>query len=355
MKIAIYTQHLSSGGAEKRASIYSNYFAEKGIDVCLITMYKVSVEYKLNSNVERYCVAENKEEYHKLSKFERLKKLREIIRQLRPEKIISFLPIFTCYAILAIKFKKDLKKIKIIHSVTLYQRKYKPLNRLIDLFCCLFANAICLQCKEQLKCNWLFKKKCFVSYNPIIDNFDSTTHKNFNVLSIISAGRLTKQKNFEFAIKAVAKAHKDIPNIKYDIFGKGPQKDKLAELINKLKAGNYIELHEFSPNILDEYKKHNIILSTSKYEGFPNGLAEGMMTGLVGLSTPCKSGPCEIIENEVNGFLFKKESELINILSKLSLDKDLCIKLSKNAHEICLHKFNHQQILDTYLEQIGKI
>jgi glycosyltransferase involved in cell wall biosynthesis len=42
---------------------------------------------------------------------------------------------------------------------------------------------------------------------------------------------------------------------------------------------------------------------TSDYEGMPNALAEAMAIGLPSISTDCKTGPRDLIDDGKNGFL----------------------------------------------------
>ena len=356
MKVVIYTQYLESGGAEKRASVYANYLFKQGVDVSLVTMHKTKKEYFVEKGIPRYFVADSLDDYLKLGKKQRLTGLKKHLLDIKPDVVISFLPTFSFYATLAVKFNKRLKHTtKLVHSVTLYQRKYSFLERCVDFLCCLYADKISLQCQEQLKCNKLFKKKCIVSFNPIHDSWDDKIVREYNDLSIISVGRMTKQKNFEMAINAVAKAHNINKKISLDIFGEGPTKDKLISLVNKLNANDYIRILPFSYNLKEEFAKHNVYLSTSRFEGFPNALVEAMMSGLVCLSTSCPTGPKEIIDDGENGFLFKNTDELSSKLIELSENKAVCKEIGKQARKKAKECFEDSAVLPKYLKEISKI
>ena len=355
MRVVVYTQYFKSGGAEKRASVYANYLFTHGVDVHAVTMYKTETEYPIKEGLPRYYVSDSLDNYLKLKKKERLNKLKEHLLNINPDIVISFLPTFSFYAMLAIKYDKRLKHIKLVHSVALYQRKYSLKERFVDFMCCKKADRIVLQCEEQRKCNKLFKKKCLVSYNPIKDQWSDNIKRDYDKLSVISVGRLTKQKNFKLAIEGVYKAHVLDENITLDVYGEGPLKDKLENYITKLKANDYIKIHPFSYDLVNEYQKHNVFILSSKFEGFPNALAEAMMSGLVCLSTPCPTGPKEIIEHKKNGMLFKNSKELSQYLLELINNQDLCLKLSEEARKSAKERFEDQVVLPGYLEEISKI
>lgn len=352
MKIMIFTQSITGGGAEKRASVYTNYMYKKGFDVTLVTMWPKDKEYYLEKGVKRSNVTDSQEKYIKLSKKERLKRLKKVIIDLKPDKIISFLPIFTAYVILATKFSRRTKNIEVIHSVALYQRKYKFFSRLIDIFCCVFSDKISLQCKEQLKCNKLFKKKCIISYNPIKDNWGNQSLQ-FDSLKAMCVGRLTKQKNFKLAILSAVEAHNANVDISLDIFGSGPQEKTLKKIINKNNANDYIHINGFSPNLINEYSKHNIFILSSKYEGFPNVLGEAMMAGLVCLSSKCPSGPKEMIANNHNGYLINNRQELSKKLCFLAENKALCNNIGQEARKTALELFSDTVVLPKLIQLLN--
>ena len=355
MRVVIYTQFFYGGGAEKRASVYANYLFNNGVDVHAVTMHKTETEYHIEKGIPRYYVSDSLDEYLKLSKKQRLNGLKKHLLDIKPDIVISFLPTFSFYAVLATKFDKRFKHIKLVHSVALYQRKYSFKERIVDFACCLYADRISLQCKEQLKCNKLFKKKCTVSFNPIEDKWSDNIERSYEKITAISVGRLTKQKNFEMAIRSIAKAHEINKNISLHIYGDGPLKEKLVNLVNKLSAKEYIKINPFSHNLEEEFVKHNVFISTSRFEGFPNALAEAMMSGLVCLSTPCPTGPKEIIDDQENGYLFKNEEQLSSYLIELAKDQEKCINLSNAARKKAKLCVEDNVVLPQYLEEISKI
>lgn len=66
--------------------------------------------------------------------------------------------------------------------------------------------------------------------------------KQNETLNILSVGRLVEMKGREYAIKAVTKLSREIPNIRYNIVGDGPLHDTLAKLIKDLNMQEIIHL-----------------------------------------------------------------------------------------------------------------
>ena len=78
------------------------------------------------------------------------------------------------------------------------------------------------------------------------------------------------------------------------------------------------------------------------------------MAGLVCLSTPCPTGPKEIIKSGKNGILFNDSNELSSNLLELISDANKCLELSKNARDTAKQYFEDVIVLPNYLENISK-
>ena len=51
------------------------------------------------------------------------------------------------------------------------------------------------------------------------------------------------------------------------------------------------------------YQKSDLYVMSSNFEGMPNALAEAMAIGLPSISTDCRTGPCDLIDDGKNGYL----------------------------------------------------
>jgi glycosyltransferase involved in cell wall biosynthesis len=55
--------------------------------------------------------------------------------------------------------------------------------------------------------------------------------------------------------------------------------------------------------VADYYRQASLYLMTSRYEGLPMVLIEAMSFGLPLVAYDCKTGPAELIDDGVNGYL----------------------------------------------------
>lgn len=141
-------------------------------------------------------------------------------------------------------------------------------------------------------------------YNPI-DSEAIRRSKGYNIRSkkIISVGRLTYQKNFESAVEVAAEVLSKHHDWEWDVFGQGEEFERLVALTQEKGIAEQMHFRGQVSDLYDRYSDYAIMVMTSRYEGFPMTLLEGMVNGLPLISFDVPTGPDEIIENGENGYL----------------------------------------------------
>ncbi|MES5935916.1 accessory Sec system glycosyltransferase GtfA [Mammaliicoccus lentus] len=120
--------------------------------------------------------------------------------------------------------------------------------------------------------------------------------------SIITASRLALEKHVDWLIKAVAVAKQKIPEITFDIYGEGSQKQVLKNLISENNAESYIALHGHV-NLNQVYENYELFLSGSTSEGFGLTLMEAIGSGLGLIGFDVNYGNPTFIDDQKNGYL----------------------------------------------------
>jgi len=216
---------------------------------------------------------------------------------------------------------------------------------------------------NQLHQKNIFKKEIIKFLpDPIIDikrflrkknetmNIFVPTKKNF----FISVGRLTKQKNFQYLINEFNEFIK--LNNDYDllIFGEGEDKKVLNQLIKKYGLKNRIFLMGFNDNVDKYLEKAEAFILSSLWEDPGFVLIEAAMSNLFIVSSNCKNGPIEFLNNGKGGILFEtnQKEALINSLKEyISLTEKKKFSMKIEAKKNCYKytSFRHSNIFQKIL------
>tara|TARA_X000001036_G_scaffold138123_1_gene130933 strand:+ start:1001 stop:2146 length:1146 start_codon:yes stop_codon:yes gene_type:complete len=188
------------------------------------------------------------------------------------------------------------------------------------------------------------KKKERLSYN--IDK------KNYNIVCV---GRLTKQKNFKLIINSFDQILKIKKNCKLIIIGEGEEKYYLQDLIDKKNLSKNITLVGFEKNIFKFLSNSNLFILSSLWEDPGWVLIEAAISDILILSSNCKNGPSEFIQDNKGGILFQNNStsdlvnkfrEINNLDKKQILAKKLFAKKKANEFTIFNHFLHFERILN---------
>ena len=139
-----------------------------------------------------------------------------------------------------------------------------------------------------------------------------------NSIHILFLASLTSRKRPDLLIKAVHSLEKNGINYHLDIIGEGPLKQKLIKQVKNLGISAKVQFHGHisEPYSMIQYADYLAIPSQS--EGISRAVLEALYFGI-----PCiirdVDGNDNIITHGVNGFLFKKDKELVNVLKTATL------------------------------------
>lgn len=309
MKIALFLYSMAGGGAERVVSYLLPFLTSQGYVVYLVLMND-TISYSIPKDVEIHYLEKSKPNENGFFKLLKL-------------------------PILAFKYARLLKRLKITHSFSLLTRP-----NYINVLAQNFANAstktiISERAHPSLQYGYgdaqskinnrlikkLYPKADFIIGNSkgnaedLIDNYDIHPDKikvihnpidlqvieeipaisNFfdsSYFNMVTVGRMDGGKNHQLLIKAI----KNVQNARLYILGAGVLKDDLLQLTKELQLENRVYFLGFDSNPYKYLKSADIFVFGSNHEGFPNVLLEAMACGLPILTTNCKSGPDEIME-----------------------------------------------------------
>lgn len=305
-KICIAIHGLAHAGAERVAASWANYLARHGNDVEILVYAPCEDTYDLDERVKILPIASNREDYFRMPKIKQLSDMRRILCREKPQVLISFLPKMQINMMFA-TLGMHLKRIETVRNNPWVDTDVGKKRFLWNL-CFWRSDKIIVQTKEQsLYFPQSLQEKCVVISNPISPEFlgNKKEYTGRETQRFVAAARLSQQKNYPLMIRAFARAAAGHPDCTLDIYGKGSPEAvaETEDLIRQLGMEGRICLRGWMQNISEELTKYDAFLMSSNYEGMPNALAEAMATGLVCLSTDCKTGPKDMIDPGVTGFL----------------------------------------------------
>lgn len=356
-KILIYMFNLAGGGAERTIVNLINNINKEIFEVILII--------GSNQNNDYINLVDNRIKIIYLNSDRRKKnilKISKIIRYEKPDILFSTLNINNITIILAKIL--SLKRVPIVVRETNNRTAaggVSLINRIITyiLYNYFSSNIISLSngVKEDLVKSFKIKnKKIKVIYNPVdLDKIYKLKNeeildlkKEENEKLIISVGRLAEQKDYFTLLKAFKIVEKNLKS-KLLILGKGPQEQLLKDKCYELNIEEKVVFMGFNDNPYKYMKNSDVFVLSSKWEGFGHVIVEAMATGIPVISTDCKSGPAEIINNNKYGILVpvgdykKMANEIQNILTNNELAQKYIEKGNYRKE-----KFNVSSIVKEY-------
>ncbi len=137
-------------------------------------------------------------------------------------------------------------------------------------------------------------------------------------LRIIAVGRLDPHKGIDRLIRAFASVAEANPDWDLRILGDGRQRAELENLIRSLRMNERVQMPGVVRDVARELCAAHVMAFPSRYEGFPNALAEGLALGLPAIGLRGVSGVEDLIVDGKTGLLVGEDcSALATALSQL--------------------------------------
>lgn len=345
LNIAFFSNKISSiGGIEKITSNLANEFIKESNVFILTFEDNAKMAYKLDENVKIISLSKQSN---------KLKDLFLINKVLKKNKI-DFLIIqdkdFGYFSYLRIN---KLSKYKIIfcdhssfnyyfsNNITNEVERRRKYTKHADAVVVLTSDNVNLYKKEfGYKDKKVYKIPNFLDFENKNNKYDSSSKV------ITAVGRLHKQKRFDLLIKSFIEVNKKYPDWSLEIYGDGEEREKLQKQIDLNNLSQCVFLKGKYGCMDDAYLNKSFLCATSEFEGFGIMILEALNYNLPVITFDCLSGPSDMVEDNINGFLVKPldVKELTGKLLNLINDEKLRITFSKNSFAQS-QKFNKNAII----------
>jgi glycosyltransferase involved in cell wall biosynthesis len=311
-------------GVQKTMTDLMNDMSIRGHEIHLLTWDNKNAEsyFPLRQDINWYKagIGDFKESAAWSIRFKRMIMVRKLVKSVRPDLIIGFQDgMFT-----AMRLYTAGINIPVIAAERnapsrfryIQAGKYKAL--VFQLF--RLARFLLVQC-ESYRNDYpaYLRKRIRVIPNPVHPatgtteaGSDTATKK-----TLLSIGRLGFQKNYEVLVRAFIAIAKQTPDWQLVIVGEGEDRQRLEDLIQSSGLQERISLPGSTKNVSDYYCRSHLFCLPSRWEGFPNALAEAMAHGVPCVGFSACGGVNDLIQNGVNGLLVEGNEDFRNLSQAL--------------------------------------
>ena len=140
---------------------------------------------------------------------------------------------------------------------------------------------------------------------------------------LVTLGRLSVEKGMDLALQVMAQLRQKHPDMHLRIYGEGPERPQLETLHKNLNLSDTVTFTGRTATPLAAIAEADMLICTSKVEGFGNTLVEAQSCGVPVFSVDCPFGPAQILEQGRAGRLVNSRdpATLADALADFANDK----------------------------------
>ena len=182
---------------------------------------------------------------------------------------------------------------------------------------------------------------------------DTAVKRDPNLM--VAVTRFTKQKRVDFLIKAFARVTERNQMVCLELFGSGPLKSEIIDMINRFGLKERVKLHKAVPQeqLREVYNRASVVALNSYQEGFGLALSEAMLCGAAVIGT-ASGGITDIITHNENGLLVEVDNSaaLAEAIMQLFDNDELRSKLADAGHDHARQTYASDSLSKRYAEII---
>ena len=362
MRLTLVISSLSSGGAERVASIMANHWAQGGRPVTLLTFDDGAKPfYHLDSRVSHHSLALARVSSNPLdaarNNLRRIRRLRSAIRRSRPDCVISFMDQMNVLTLLA----AEGLGVPVIVSEQNYPPEHKlsrAWDRLRDWTYPRAFRVVGVTARVLSYFSPRIQARSVVIHNPVLRPTATSAGPAEKLLerpALLAVGRLHDQKGHDLLLRAFARLEARHADWSLTILGEGPRRRELETLSEGLGISGRVRLAGRVPDPDRYLRQADLFVSASRHEGFPMALGEAMAHGLPVIATDCPSGPAEMIRDGVDGVLVPNGDveALASAMDRLMSDEPRRLRLAGRAPEVA-ERFGLEAIMRAWEELLER-
>ena len=338
---------LEAGGAESVMVRLADAFAARGHAVALLTLAgnERPCHFAISAKVERIALGtlRGASMHGRLSAMvHSIKALRRTIRDRRPRTVLSFMDMTNFVTLLAARGTGP----RIVVSERLDPRFHRWRAARAATRRLLYPGAATIVVQTEAIRDCLpaaLRVRSAVIANPVPTVSDPAVPDrpdDQGRFRIAAVGRLHRQKGMDRLIRAFAEIAANFPEWDLVILGRGPEEAALRRQVAAEGLDRRVRFLGLVPDAAPELRAAHLFAFPSRFEGFPNALAEAVAHGLPAVAYRGVSGVEELIADGRNGLLANGDAAFGRALAALMRDADLRVRMGSTGRSLVATRFD---------------
>ncbi|MCF8460892.1 MAG: glycosyltransferase family 4 protein [Flavobacteriales bacterium] len=193
------------------------------------------------------------------------------------------------------------------------------------------------------------KEKAVVIPNCFDIGKKLVVHRPERLVTILSVGRFTNQKDYLTAIRVMSKLKSDGLSFRYLAVGWGDLEHQVRQWVAEFDLTDRVEIVINPANMDDYYRDADIFLMTSLFEGLSNAVMEAMSFSLPIVATRAGDNG-RLVDSEKNGFLAEigDVPTLAKGLSELISSPRMRNEFGARSYEKLKNEYGEERFVERY-------
>lgn len=358
-KITCFTSNLSGGGAEHQLVQLSNFLAEVGYEITIVTYNNIPDHYVLDNRIKRVQLnVDGKPNFLKQWIISRY------FWGLKTDCIISFRADPNFILLIPMFFTRKPKIIVSERNTTITPTKREAINYnyLYNRASYIVPNSYTQEFfLRSLKKKWADRIVTITNYTDINEYTPKGTPSDYETLMIGVFSRIFPQKNYARFCEMLSRLKQQTKR-KFKVIWYGDKKEgefakgsmHIHRLIEQYDITDVIEVKTAVTNVASLMGQFHVMCLPSLYEGFSNAISEYICCGKLVLCSDVSDNHVMVHEGK-NGFLFdpnRVDSMCDAFLRLFSLSAEQIVEMGKQSRIIAEDLFDKKKFINSYINLI---
>ena len=172
----------------------------------------------------------------------------------------------------------------------------------------------------------------------------------YRTLVVGLVGRLAWEKGVDVFLHAAAHVLVEAPETRFVVVGEGPDREKLEQTIDALNIRESVEMLGHREEMASLYATLDVMVSSSRQEGLPVAVLEGMASGLAVVATAVGDVPTVVVDGRTGVLVPAEDAELLAAgIVDLLRDSEKRRRLGDAARQLIEEEYSAARMTADYL------